>query len=511
MANWTLHSPNFNRVKPVGIKDSEILPDNYKAFRKDRNRNGGGVLIAVKTGLSCSEVPELQEDYEKEQAEALNQQFQRAFGEGRSYTEEEFAAKCEMPPSQFPVLDSLGITEPGVTKLLQALKPGKAPGPDGITTKILKELAEEISPILTIIFQSSLDTGTLPSDWKDANVTPIFKKGEHYDPTNYRPVSLTSVCCKVLEHILTSNIMDHLELHGTLCHQQHGFRRKRSCETQLLGFADDLVNNMAQGKQTDILVMDFAKAFDKVNHSLLVHKLHHYGIRGMLLTWISDFLRDRRQAVVVNGIRSDFIKLHGHTLDTVSSVKYLGLTFTKDLSWNEHINNVCSKANKTLGFLRRNLRIGSRGIKETAYKTLVRPIMEYAHTQDSTDKIEAIQRRAARFVLRRYRNTSSASNITDELRWPSLQDRRRSARLTMLFKIRHDMVCMSSLKEKMEPAVARQRRGHNSQYTLPRCRTQYLQQSFLPRTIKDWNNLPQSVVEATTIDTFVSRASKLNA
>ena len=548
---------------------------------------------------------------EKEQAEALNQQFQRAFSEGRSYTEEEFAAKCEMPPSQFPVLDSLGITEPGVTKLLQALKPGKAPGPDGITTKILKELAEEISPILTIIFQSSLDTGTLPSDWKDANVTPIFKKGEHYDPANYRPVSLTSVCCKVLEHILTSNIMDHLELHGTLCHQQHGFRRKRSCETQLLGFADELVNNMAQGKQTDILVMDFAKAFDKVNHSLLVHKLHHYGIRGMLLTWISDFLRDRRQAVVVNGIRSDFIKvqsgvpqgsvlgpclfliyindlpdlltaharlfaddtavydvvaspddqahlqrnlnqlaawekrwdmvfhpgkcttlpvtrsrkslpqpqyqLHGHTLDTVSNVKYLGLTFTKDLSWNEHINNVCSKANKTLGFLRRNLRIGSRGIKETAYKTLVRPIMEYAatvwdpHTQDSTDKIEAIQRRAARFVLRRYRNTSSASNLIDELRWPSLQDRRRTARLTMLYKIRHDMVCMSSLKEKMEPAVARQRRGHDSQYTLPRCRTQYLQQSFLPRTIKDWNNLPQSVVEATTIDTFVSRASKLNA
>ena len=175
---------------------------------------------------------------EKEQAEALNRQFQQAFGKDKSYTREEFAAKCSTPPNQVPVLDSVDITEPGVTKLLHALQPGKAPCLDGITTTILKELAEVISPILTIIFQSSLDTGILPSDWKDANVTPVFKKGEHYDPANYRPVSLTSVCCKVLEHILTSNIMTHLELHGILCHQQHGFRRKRSCETQLLEFAD---------------------------------------------------------------------------------------------------------------------------------------------------------------------------------------------------------------------------------------------------------------------------------
>ena len=119
---------------------------------------------------------------EKEQAEALNWQFQRAFSEVKSYTREEFAAKCGMPANQFPVLDSVDITESGVTKLLHVLQPGKAPGPDGITTTILKELAEEISPILTIMFQSSLDTGILPSDWKDANVTPIFKKGEYYDP-----------------------------------------------------------------------------------------------------------------------------------------------------------------------------------------------------------------------------------------------------------------------------------------------------------------------------------------
>ena len=99
--------------------------------------------------------------------------------------------------------------------------------------------------------------------------------------------------------------------------------------------------------------------------------------------------------------------------------KLHGLCFTNDLSWNEHINNVCSKANKTLGFLRRNLKISSREIKETAYKTLVRPIMEYAATvwdpltQANIDNMEAVQHRAARFVLRSYRNTSSVSNMID--------------------------------------------------------------------------------------------------
>ena len=121
------------------------------------------------------------------------------------------------------------------------------------------------------------------------------------------------------------------------------------------------------------------------------------------------------------GLSQPQYQLHGHILQTVNSVSYLGLCFTKDLSWNEHINNVCSKANKTLGFLRRNLKISSREIKETAYKTLVRPIMEYAATvwdpltQANIESMEAIQHRAACFVLRCYRNTSSISNMIDEL------------------------------------------------------------------------------------------------
>ena len=152
------------------------------------------------------------------------------------------------------------------------------------------------------------------------------------------------------------------------------------------------------------------------------------------------------------------------------SVKYLGVTLCSDLSWTEHINNVCSNANKTLGFLRRNLKISSRRIKETAYKTYVRPIMEYTTTV-----------------------------------WDP--HTHRTARLSMMYKIHHDLACVDSIKMQLQPLSSRQRRGHNQQFVLPQCRTQYHQKSFLPRTIKQWNGLPQEVIEANTMDTFVSMAS----
>ena len=212
-------------------------------------------------------------------------------------------------------------------KLLYNLSPGKAADPNNISPHVLKELAEEVAPILTLIFQSSVDTGSLPVDWKDVHVTPVFKKREQYDPANYPPVSLTSVCCKVLEHILTITIMDHLERNNILCSQQHELRKKTAFKTQFLEFADELIENgiiinmivgisgkkmmkkLAHGQEKNILTVDFAKAFSKVNHSLLIHKLNQYGSQGEISRWISDFLNNRRQAVVVSGARSEFVSV----------------------------------------------------------------------------------------------------------------------------------------------------------------------------------------------------------
>ena len=154
--------------------------------------------------------------------------------------------------------------------LKKNVKINKATGPDELPARLLKELNNELSPILVVLFQASLNQGKVPQDWKLANVTPLFKKGDKSDPDNYRPVSLTSITCKLLEHIIYSKIVSHLDKYNALCPHQHGFRKNRSCETQLIGLIDELSKGLDNNDQIDTILLDFLKAFDKVHHLSLL-------------------------------------------------------------------------------------------------------------------------------------------------------------------------------------------------------------------------------------------------
>jgi len=149
-------------------------------------------------------------------------------------------------------------------------------GPDGIPPKLLKEVSYEIAPCLSFVFRASLKQSTLPQDWKATLVTPIFKKGSRTDPYNYRLISLTSVCCKVLKHIKR-----HVSPWGfnIISECQYGFRGKWSAELQLICTLHDFVLNLNNKAQTDVVMLDFCKAFDKVSHRFLLHKLHYYSHR----------------------------------------------------------------------------------------------------------------------------------------------------------------------------------------------------------------------------------------
>ena len=138
-----------------------------------------------------------------------------------------------------------------------------------------------------------MDQGEIPQDWKQTLVVPIFKKGDKHQPSKYRPVSLTGITCKLLEHIIHSNIMSQFNQHRVLCDSQHEFRKKRSCETQLLSTKQEIASSTAKGYQVGIILLDLAKAFDKVPHTGLLHKLDHYGVRGNVKRWIESFLSHR--------------------------------------------------------------------------------------------------------------------------------------------------------------------------------------------------------------------------
>ena len=201
-------------------------------------------------------------------------------------------------------LDDLVITEDQVEKKLKGLKIDKSPGPDGMHPRILKELSDMIAGPLCILFNKSVLERALPQEWKDGHVTPIFKKGSKSDRANYQPVTLTSIVCKVMEHFVREAVLNHMRKHLVEC--QHGFIGGRSCTTNLLEVIDFWTKILDEGHALDVIYLDFSKAFDTVPHQRLLRKLSNYGIRGNVLGWIQDFLSDRRQRVMVNGLCSNW-------------------------------------------------------------------------------------------------------------------------------------------------------------------------------------------------------------
>jgi hypothetical protein len=528
-------------------------------------------------------------------AEALNAQFASVF------TQEDLSNIPDLGDNSINDIEDLVITEEGVLKLLRDLNTNKAAGPDNIPPWILKTAAEELAPILTDFFQRTLDEGVLPSQWRDANICGIFKKGDKTKPSNYRPVSLTSVICKMMEHVLHSNIMGHLDNNDILTDRQHGFRAKRSTETQLLQTVHDFTSDIEEGNTIHVAVLDFSKAFDKVPHERLLNKLKFYGVCGKINQWIRNFLTTRTQKVVCDGVASQpqrvlsgvpqgtvlgpllfllyindlpdklqnttrlfaddclvyssgtttehidslqkdlkqlehwqntwqmsfnpskcsILKIStkrnppskpitfcGEQLDETNSHPYLGVQLDSQMNWKEHMKNTTTKGSRVLGFLQRNIWFCSKEVKATAYKTLVRPILEYAssvwdpYLKCDIKNLERIQRRAARFCLHNYKRDSSVTTMLEKLEWDTLESRRKNSRLTMLYKTMNDAVGINK-NNFVEPNPHSSSRKSNSQSLKITCiKKNVHKNSFFPRTSRDWNHLPENIVSAPSVDAF---------
>ena len=213
-------------------------------------------------------------------------------------------------PDRYSTMPELEISIKGVAKLLSSLNIVKSAGPDEIKPVVLKELSPVIAPAIAAILQTSLDQGAIPEEFKKAQVCPLFKKGDTSNPANYCPVSLTCILCKTLEHIIASSLTKHFGKHNILYDLQHGFRERRSCETQLIQLEEDLAQNSTSGIQTDLILLDFSKAFNKVSHLKLLYKLQMHGIEGNTLRWIRPFLIERSQTVVLEGVGSKSYQSH---------------------------------------------------------------------------------------------------------------------------------------------------------------------------------------------------------
>ena len=206
-------------------------------------------------------------------------------------------------------LDSFVINEESVHKKLLELNPSKAPGPDGWHPVFLKCLADELSFPLSILFQKSLNEGVLPNDWLKACVTAIHKKGEKSVAGNYRPISITSILCKIMESLVRDKLVDHMVSNNLISTKQHGFVPLGNCITTLLSCLEEWVSMLESGNTVDVVYTDFAKAFDSVPHKRLLRKLENNGIIGKTLAWIKSFLSGRKQCVRINNECSSWISV----------------------------------------------------------------------------------------------------------------------------------------------------------------------------------------------------------
>ena len=201
-------------------------------------------------------------------------------------------------------IDTLEITNEMVKNKLKKIKVNKSPGPDNIHPRVLHEISDSITDIVTCIFSTSIRTHTLPNEWKHARVSALYKKESKSLPLNYRPVSLTSILCKVLESIIRDRVVTHMRENNLFSSKQFGFIGGRSTTLQLLHVLDIWSQILDQGGCFDVLYCDFMKAFDKVPHRRLVYKVSKYGIKGDILGWIESFLSHRTQCVVVGDSHS---------------------------------------------------------------------------------------------------------------------------------------------------------------------------------------------------------------
>ena len=461
-------------------------------------------------------------------------------------------------------------------------------------------MQKELAFPLTVIFNRSLGDGILPKEWKLANVTALFKKGNRSIPGNYRPVSLTCIACKILEGIVKEQIIAHMMENKLFSTRQFGFLPGRSTVLQLIKVIDKWTEIIDNKGRIDVAFCDFMKAFDKVPHKRLILKLKMYKIGNAFTDWIIDFLKDRKQRVRVGDTFSDWksitsgvpqgsvlgpllfliyindlpdcaensqvylfaddtkifkgiyknedceklqedirkmeewtkkwllrfhpekckfmrvgtseadeyvYSMNNQNLTYVNSEKDLGVVIDEKLSFESHINEKVNKANMMVGLIRRSFEHLDEETFLVLYKSLVRPVLEYAnavwnpHKKKHINSIENVQKRATKMIPG-FGNLSYPDRLK-KLGLPTLVYRRMRGDMIEMYKImteKYDSEVLNLFEINQNVT-----RGHKFKVIKERPRLDIRKYNFTHRVVNHWNSLSEEVVDSESVKIFEKR------
>jgi hypothetical protein len=525
-----------------------------------------------------------------------------------------FIDQTILPPSTAPLPDVTYLTDtrltnikitPDIVKdLLTNLDISTSSGPDEISNRILRDCAPSLCKPLSDLFNKSISLGIFPDKWKEAIVTAIYKKENRQTKTNYRPISLLDCISKIFERIVHRELYNYLVRNRLLSEKNSGFKDNDSTINRMLKITDDIYKGLDKKHDMILVFLDISKAFDRVWHDGLILKLKQNGIDGNLLNWLTSYLTNRKQRVVVGGQSSNLQNLHAgvpqgsilgpllflvyindlecnlesdlslyadditlieevinptnsidkinrdlhkisqwaklwrvslnptktlhmkitnkikkHTYPTIlmegieimetSYYTNLGFTLKDNMHWDIHIDKIINKASKRVTVLQRLRYKIPRPALEKIYLTMIRPVLEYGNilydncTNQQSNKIEALQRRAALICSGAYRHTKHL-DLLSELGWDLLSDRRKNQKLIMFYKITNKLV-PQYLQDIILGTV-----GSSTTYNLRNkdniqtdLRRLYISKtSLIPSTTRMWNALPDTTKLLPTLPAF---------
>ena len=559
------------------------------------------ILPSVKASIPPLEVNNEIIIDESDKANILNNFFQ-----SQTFLNEQNAVLPDLPvfASLNSQLNTILCSRLEVESVLNTLTIGKASGPNGLSNRILRELSTELSIPFCSLFNQSLRTGTFPVQYKEANVCPVPKKGEMSLVSNYRPISLLNAESKVLERIVFKYLFNHLQDNNLLSSLQSGFMPGDSTVNQLTYLYNTFCQALDAGKEVRAVFCDISKAFDRVWHSGLLHKLKAAGVTGEVLNWFKNYLTDRKQRVVLPNATSDWtviragvpqgsilgpllfllyindivndigsnirlfaddtslfiivdnpvtaaeclnsdlnklsrwaatwlvtfnpskteallfsrklnkpqhspLFMQNHQISEVESHKHLGLYFSNDCTWHKHINYIKEKAWFRINIMRKLKFKLDRKSLEIIYTTFIRPILEYGDviwdncTQYEKQELNKIQTEAARIAT----GTTKLVSLTalyKEICWETLEQRRHNHKLTLFYKMLNNItpLYLSSLVPQSISNISRYNlRNSNDLQTINARSNQYFS-SFLPSSVRAWNNLSPEERQHESINSF---------